>query len=258
VVFYKLLRIDYSKTFSFNIVFLLSIFPTAYFFSLPYTESLFLLLVVLTLYFARKKNWWAAGIYSSLAILTRNMGVILIPTPLFEWYQNKKEHNLSSLLGILIPPMLGVATYMAINKMVLGNYLAFREILETHWHKKATLPIVSIKNSINTATSKWNSHAFMIGYVEVIFALVAWTIAFFSIKKIRGSYALYTILGTVVFTSTGFLLSTPRYILSVPTLFIVLAFVLKNNKGIENLWILISVMLLSYFSLMYVSGFWAF
>lgn len=258
VVFYKLLRIDHSKKFSLNTVFLLSIFPTAYFFSLAYTESLFLLFVVLTMYFARKDKWLAAGIFTALAILTRHLGIILIPVVLIEWYRSNPRGSMRSIIEILLPPSLSVLLYLMINKATHGDYLAFSKVLKTHWHKDFSLPWNGIGNAVRVAKGNFGSHSFMIGVVEAVFAITAWILAIAGFKKIRTSYAIYTTLGILVFTSTGFLLSTPRYFLSIPTLFIIINTILNKNEEIRNLWIVISVMLLSYFTLLYVTGGWAF
>lgn len=258
VVFYKLLRIDHSKKFSLNTVFLLSIFPTAYFFSLAYTESLFLLLVVLTMYFARKDKWLLAGFISALAILTRHLGIILIPVVLFEWYRSNSKRSIKALVEILLPPSLSVLLYLMINKTTLGDYFAFSKILKNHWHKGFSLPWNGIENAFEVAKGSFNSHSFMIGVIEVVFAISAWILAIVGLKKVRTSYAIYTILGTLIFTSTGFLLSTPRYFLSIPTLFIIINTILNKNEEIKNLWVVISIMLLSYFTLLYAAGGWAF
>ena len=257
-VFYKLLRIDYSKNFSFNTVFLLSIFPTAYFFSLAYTESLFLLFVVLTLYFARKDMWLTSGAFSALAILTRHMGVILVPVILYELYKSKHQNPFKSLFAILIPPSISITIYLLINKYTLGNYFAFSSVLKTHWYKTFSLPWNGIRKALNTAGGTFGTNSIMTGLVEAVFAITAWVLAVISFKKIRTSYAIYTLLGVLIFTSTGFLLSTPRYFLSIPTLFIVINTVLNKNKELYNLWIVISIMLMSYFSLLYAAGYWAF
>ena len=145
-----------------------------------------------------------------------------------------------------------------INETTHGDYLAFSKILKTHWHKDFSLPWNGIGNAIGVAKGSFNSHSFMIGFVEAVFAITAWILAVVGLKKIRTSYAIFTILGTLIFTSTGFLLSTPRYFLSIPTLFIIINIILNKNEEIRNLWIVISVMLLSYFTLLYATGGWAF
>src|SRR5258708_4184955 len=60
-------------------LFSIFLFPTALFLGALYTESLFLLLVVLAFWVARKKSWLLVGFFVSLAAATRIVGVFLIP-----------------------------------------------------------------------------------------------------------------------------------------------------------------------------------
>lgn len=59
-------------------VLLVAFFPSAFFFSGIYAESLFLLLSVATLLSARKGRWALAGLAGGLAAMTRNSGVVLL------------------------------------------------------------------------------------------------------------------------------------------------------------------------------------
>ena len=60
--FYKLLKLDFSERISKRALVYLLLFPTAFFFSMIYTEALFFLLIIASFYFARNKRWWWAGI----------------------------------------------------------------------------------------------------------------------------------------------------------------------------------------------------
>lgn len=59
-------------------VFLLAIFPTAFFLVLPYTESLFLLLSVGTFVALRLRRWLVAGVLAALATLCHTHGLLLL------------------------------------------------------------------------------------------------------------------------------------------------------------------------------------
>lgn len=76
-VLYKLTEIDYGEKTATASVWLLAFFPTTAFFSAVYTESLFLLLLLLSLYAARRRGWLIAGLLGFLAALTRNPGVLI-------------------------------------------------------------------------------------------------------------------------------------------------------------------------------------
>jgi hypothetical protein len=83
----KLLRLDLDRPRAVRAMLLLALFPTAFYFSAAYTESLFLLLMVLTLYALRRQRWAAAGGWGGLAAVTRNTGIALGLPFLIEYFQ---------------------------------------------------------------------------------------------------------------------------------------------------------------------------
>jgi hypothetical protein len=78
VIVYRLVTMDFSAAVARRTLWALALFPTAFFFSAVYTESLFLLLAVATLYAARRGEWWLAGVIGIAAAMTRNSGVMLL------------------------------------------------------------------------------------------------------------------------------------------------------------------------------------
>lgn len=56
----------------------MALFPTAYFFYAPYTESIFTLLVICSLWAARRSRWEIAGSCAALASATRSIGLLLV------------------------------------------------------------------------------------------------------------------------------------------------------------------------------------
>ena len=129
VVLFKLIKLDYSSTIAQKTLFLVLLFPTSFFFTAFYTESLFFLLVLLAFYSARQGRFLSAGIYGALASATRLVGVFLLPALLVELWLQKKKHflkisNLPNLLASLIPAT-GLLTYMWYLKKVFADALLF-------------------------------------------------------------------------------------------------------------------------------------
>jgi hypothetical protein len=75
---YRLVALDFDLPTARRTVVTLAFFPTAFFFSAVYTESLFLLLAVGALLAARQQSWFLAGCVGLLAALTRSQGVLLL------------------------------------------------------------------------------------------------------------------------------------------------------------------------------------
>ncbi|HLB76490.1 MAG TPA: mannosyltransferase family protein, partial [Candidatus Dormibacteraeota bacterium] len=78
LVLFALTRSELSEEVARRAVLYAAVFPTALFFLAPYSESLFLLLVLLSFWAARRGRWEMAGAAGFLAALTRNLGVVLV------------------------------------------------------------------------------------------------------------------------------------------------------------------------------------
>lgn len=75
--FEALARLDLEPDAARTSTLLLVTCPVAFSLFVPYTESTFLLMSVLCLYWARGQRWWWAGFAAGLATLTRQQGVFL-------------------------------------------------------------------------------------------------------------------------------------------------------------------------------------
>lgn len=75
---FRLVTLDFNANVARATVVGLAIFPTTFFFTAVYTESLFMMLAVGSLYAARKNEWFVAGVLGLLAALTRSAGVMLL------------------------------------------------------------------------------------------------------------------------------------------------------------------------------------
>src|SRR3954469_6119358 len=81
----------------------IALFPTSYFFSLPMTESLFLLLSAATFLAAARQRWWAAGILGALTSATRVIGICLLPALLLLPLQKRERLSTQQLWLLAIP-----------------------------------------------------------------------------------------------------------------------------------------------------------
>ena len=79
VALFYLARLDLPRRHAERAVLLTAVFPFAFFFGLVYTESLFLLLTVLSFYGFRTRRWWLGGAAGALATATRVNGILLLP-----------------------------------------------------------------------------------------------------------------------------------------------------------------------------------
>jgi mannosyltransferase PIG-V len=140
VLLRRLAEIELGERDAHGTVLLVAFFPTAFFFSAVYAESLFLLLSVATLLAARQGRWAWAGALGALAAMTRNSGVVLLlpalllflwgpradrPDPLaavHAWWRPRHPLTPQVLWLGLIP--LGLVAYMTYIGIQLGDPLA--------------------------------------------------------------------------------------------------------------------------------------
>ena len=125
---YKLFRLDFKDCISKLALLLILIFPTSFFFGAVYTESLFLLLSVLTFYFARRRQFFPAGLCAAIASATRVTGIFLWPALLIEFYlangKNLKKMLNPNLVWLSLPP-LGLLAYMRYQLLHTGSSIFF-------------------------------------------------------------------------------------------------------------------------------------
>jgi Gpi18-like mannosyltransferase len=144
IVFF-LFTLNYTKseTIAFYSTLVLMVFPHHYYFSMYYTECLFLLLTVLSFYFIQIKKWLAFVVVSSLLVLTRINGLIIL-LPLLLYYIStlgkfnfKLINNPGKFLPFLAMP-LTFLLYCIYLKAATGEFLAFKKYAEAGWGEEPT------------------------------------------------------------------------------------------------------------------------
>ena len=190
-------------------------FPASFFFLLPMTESLFLLISVAFFYFVLKKNYIVVFVLGFLAALCRLQGVLLI-VPLFlelvrasREGEAKKSHFLT-----LVSPFIGVAVYLIINKLVYGNFFEFLKVQSEHWHQNFTFFFDTVRILLNqslTSTGMTEPFGVFIGIPEVAVMLFVLGLIVAAGRRLRPSMFAYCL--TYFFVSFGatWLLSAIRY-----------------------------------------------
>ena len=261
LILFKLIELDYHKKIAYLTIILISIFPTTFFFSVAYPESLFVFLFALSFYLAHKRKYLFSGLAGGLAVITRPFGIIIFPALIF-YLLIQKDLGIKKLASLSLMFGLPILAYLLINYSLFGSPFAFLQILKDNWQKSFAFPwngiLASWKRGI--FTPELSNYKFFVGYGEAIASTLAWISIPFGIKHwgLKSPYLIYLFLATILFTSTGFILSAPRYLLSIPPFFILFAKIIDSNKILKILWIIISIALLFYISYEFAWGHWAF
>lgn len=242
VLFYKLLLIDYAESIvRWSLIFLL-VFPTSFFFVSVYTESLFLMLVFASFYFARRGSWLASGVFAALAGMTRLVGVFLLPALIFEWLIYSWPKNATMLhsvkefakkaWGIFLAP-LGTVFYMFYLWRIYSDPLLFIHSQPAFGAGRSSgniilLPQVFYRYIKIFLTIPPLSHDFLIAFLEIAaFSIFLLLLVIFR-QRVRFSYLIFSFLAILGPTLTGTLSSEPRYVLAAFPVFMLFASLKKN------------------------------
>ena len=258
IVFYKLLKLDYKENIAIRSIIFLLVFPTSFFFASIYSESLFFLLSITSFYFARKKNWFWAGIAGGLLNSTRLVGIALFPALLYEYFKNENKKSLGKLLPIFLSP-IGLIVYAFYNWHKWGNFFYFIQAQGDFHNNRSVssiiLPIQTIFRYFKIlVTVDFHIYEWWIALFEllffifaVIFLFIAWR------KKVRISYLIFGSLCLIIPSLTGTFSGVPRYVLIIFPIFIALA--LTKNKIFRIAYCVISAALLFIFFMLFSKGY---
>jgi len=288
---YRLVRLDYPAAVATRALWLLALFPTAIVFFIPYTESLYVLLAVLTLWHLRRRQWLAAGIAGALGALTRQSGIVLALPYLVEWYASVNgrwsmvdgktlskenvsdtqflhrpstiDHRLRTLAPVALMP-LAVAAHLALLWRLTGSPTAFLAV-QRAWHRHLDWPWAGITATVQ----RWNLPDNTGHQVHIVVELA--TLALFlpllvvglRHAPIRPSYTVYAAavwLAALISPAIADnywlpIMSSSRFALSVFPSFIVLALLLRRPSAYQA-WLTVSAMALSFWAAYYVLGGW--
>lgn len=261
LVFYKLIKLDYEEKVAKAALLFLICFSTSFFFGSIYTESLFLLLILLSFYSARKRNFLLSGVFGALASSTRIVGIFLFPALIFEFYQQKEEKKplqvFPSLLGILLVPV-GLGLYM---KYLWMNYkdpfLFFRvqPFFGAQRSDKIILLYQVFWRYLKMILTTKIDILYFIVWEELLFAILFLVLLAVAYKnRVRHSYLIFSVLAFVAPTITGTFSSLPRYVLVLFPTFIVLGQI--QNKFLKKILLFIFAFIGIVNAILFFQGYW--
>jgi Gpi18-like mannosyltransferase len=259
IFFYKLVKIDFPAKVAWSTIFYFSIFPTAYFLHAGYTESLFIMVVLIATYFARRQNWILTGIFGFLATLTRFNGVVLLPFFLTEYLMAKKfkfkSVKIDMLWLFLIP--LGFLFYLYLNYRVFGNPFEYLVSLRQDYWQYLTVPWHGLIRILEKYLVMNPADWIIEGGMAVLFWFFGLLCLLMSLKKLRLSYSVFGWLSFLLISSTSTWESIPRFLISIFPIFIFLALVGENKlKGFFITYLFLCMQ--SVFLILFVREHWAF
>lgn len=222
--------------------------PYTVYFATAYTESLFIMLVVICFYFIKNKNFLMAGAIAGLASGTRSLGAVLIIPILVEMIitikeSRGKEKNINKLiftnilkrpdwlLGLILTPA-GTFVYMAYLKWFCGDAWAFTNV-QTAWRSEKMFPVVGVL--FKACTGQLETRYTVMGWIcigVIVLYIYMW-------REGLKTYASYG-LATLIIALSSHVMSTPRFISGCFVVWIGIYYILmKVNRPIRSVLIVI-------------------
>lgn len=218
VTLYFLTASEWNERVARRAVLLLAVFPTAYFFLAPYSESPYLFLALLAFWGARRGRWEVAGIAGGLAAGTRSIGIVIVPALLAEAIHQWREGRTKLARPVLwsLGAALGLVAYLAFWRVRAGDWLAPLH-QQANWQREFSLPWVTTWDATREGfrwIGQYPGGYHLLDWLIVVPALVA---GVWVALRARPGYAVYAWASLLVPLSYIFpprpFMSLPRFLL---------------------------------------------
>lgn len=202
--------------------------PFNLYYSVPYTEALYALLMIGAIHFARSNQWIFAGICAAALSSTRNLGVmiffpfLMLAISRYGWRSllTIRPGTESAVLALLLAP-LGLFIFMLFLHQHVGDALAFKNI-QIVWDRTPGNPITVIFNAL----SQGNTYKAYCGFL----ALIGLLTGFYLYKNKFYPESLIISIGILIPLSTS-VDSIPRYAFTLFPFFVALGILTKNRPS---------------------------
>ncbi len=243
-------------------IFFFLFFPTSFFLLAPYSESLFIPLLIAAIYYIKQKKFTIAIILGILLGLCRVNGFVFGIIPLFYLITQSKNIKERIKYGIaIISPLIGTAIYGFFLHFKFGKFLQFLEAQKL-WRRNFDPSLNSIFGRYAVEWQDFISsgtlfHPKSIMFLtDALFFLIFASLGIWIWFKWKKEYALLLFGFILIPALTGTFSSLPRLVLpAVPLVAIFLAEKIKSREIKQ--WILISsVAFWILFLIMFVNLYW--
>jgi len=244
-VMYRLAEMDGGPILGRRAMLLLMFCPMTYFFSISYSESSFLLVTLLAVWFARRRRFGLAVLFGALASGARLLGMTTAIPIFWELLRDCRERHgeaavtpgeyarwiAVSVLKVL-PVSLGFLGYLSLNWHLFGNATQFMVFQREHWfqefgHLGRTFQYC-LYNSVF-----YDDHLYQLGVwrPQVLLLIAVPLLVLWRRKRQRPGDVAYTLVYHYVSFAPTWLLSGPRYAACNYALYPMLAGIPKRRRG---------------------------
>ena len=221
VVLYLLILHDSDRRSAVRALWYYSILPPSFLLTCTIPASTFLLLSLMSIYFARRKRFVLSSVLGAMAALTERVGMVLVIPLLLEFFNSMTKEYRSlkevtwrfylkkGVIGatlLLVP--LGFISFLAINHAVGGSFFAYAEYLEELYSSQFALFYrvcgVQTERLINAYRTFDRVHALGLYVPCLLVTVSSLVLILVKGKELRASYlAYFMVYFAVIFSQTG-------------------------------------------------------
>lgn len=224
--------------------FWLLVSPLSFFFSVFYTESLFLFLTLLTVNVCRTERFWSAGLFGVMTGLTRPTAICL--PVIFLWWAMRSLHERRRCLRLLIcaiAPLAGIALYVGTVGYILGDPVGYVQIQRQGWAGQWSFPFVPMfRDLTNSFYSLTQAQIPVPGkIVRPVLTLSIMFLLFWRWRNCDAAFLVYAIVSMIFIHSQEPTGSSLRYELVLFPIFLLFAQVMSRRPRLT--WVVSALML---------------
>lgn len=256
IVLYKLILRHYDADVAARSLVLLAVFPFSFYFSAMYTESLFLLTVVLAFYFGERQQWLLAALAAAAASATRMVGIftgvalVILYFELIGFQWRKVRPN----IGWLALSGAGMLGFMGYLRTAFGDPVAFYTAQSSPgWGFHDWNEAVHVVRDALAVSALLTGRYRAMDLIHLILMLGAIIGCLLAWRRPRISYAVWGLL--VVVASFPEYVGMGRYVSVVFPLFILGGLALRDNRWYLAV-VYICTLFLALFTIMYSHWMW--
>ena len=264
LLLYRLADAEWGPAVAGRAVWYLLIFPTSFFGSALYSESLFLFCAIGSLVLARRGAWESAGRLGALGALSRLLGILIAPMLLAEWWLQRRRRlppDRPPAWAVLAPAivLLGTGAYMLYLWRTFGDPLAFAHA-SAEWGRVPSSPLAAVAGLFQRPADGWrigllSGRIPLDNWIDLAVALFFLALGGVLLLQRRWSEGLFVTLGTFIPFCSGLLMSQRRYVWVLFPAFILLAR-WGGRPWVDRAITALSLLGLGLFTAMFANWYW--
>ena len=238
---YRLTELDDGPTVARRAMLLMMFCPMTYFYSIPYSESTFLLVTLLAVLCARKRRWIPALAFGAMAANARMLGMATA-IPIF-WEMLLAARGVEDTGAVIarrvarcvlrvLPVSLGLLAYLGVNYRLYGNPTQFLIFQRENWSQAFGSMANTFRYSFVNALT-YEDHLYRLGvwWPQALLMLGLPPLLAWRRKRECPRDVAYTLVYHYVSYAPTWLLSGPRYTSADYALYPLLARIPRSKRG---------------------------